>query len=221
MIAASTSVRRYARSAAGVGALVVALAASGMAQQAVVSPDELHVGDRVAVTIEGPLAFSDTLVVRAGQILRIPNMADISMAGVKRSDTERYLAQQVAKYVRNAAVHATPLIQIAVLGQVGRPGFFTMPSDVLLSDAIMRAGGPTPMADLGKTVVQRQGTEIIGQRAVSGALASGQTLDDLRIAPGDEVIVGEKSRFGFGQVLAVLSVLIPLTGLIIALSRRH
>lgn len=184
------------------------------------APGQLQVGDRVALTIEGPLAFSDTLVVRDSSILRVPNLADISVAGVRRADIQTYLTQQIAKYVRGAVVHATALIRISVMGQVGRPGFYSMPSDILLSDVVMRAGGPTPQADLNKTVVKREGTTVLGTGSVKTALASGATLDQLAIAPGDEVVVGEKSQLDARFWLNTLYVLIPLAGLILALTRR-
>jgi len=196
------------------------LAATASAQATATSAGQLQVGDRVALSIEGPLAFSDTVVVRDGYMIRIPNLADISVAGVRRSDTEQYLTQQIAKYIKDAVVHAVPLIRISVMGQVGRPGFYTMPSDVLLSDVVMRAGGPTPQSDLNKTVVKREGTQIIGPDSVKVALASGATLDQLALAPGDEVVVGEKSQLDARFWLGALSVVVPLVGLIFALTHR-
>lgn len=186
------------------------------------APDEFHVGDRIALTVEGPQAFADTAVVREGLILQLATFGDIPLAGVKRSQIQPYLTQQFSKFIRDPVVHAIPLVRISVLGEVGRPGFYTVPSDILLSDVVMRAGGPTGNADLSKTVVKRDGTEILSQAQSQAALANGETLDQLRIAPGDEVVVGQKSSFGFGTILQILGVAISLGGLLLALSyRRH
>lgn len=183
--------------------------------------DEFHVGDRIALTVEGPQAFADTALVREGLVLRLPTFGDISLAGVKRADTQKYLTQQIGKYIKDPVVHATPLVRIAILGEVGRPGFYWVPSDNLLSDVVMRAGGPTGSADLNKTVVKRSGKEVISQSQSQVALTEGKTLDDLRVAPGDELVVGQKSTFGFGNVLQILGVGISLAGLLLALSYRH
>lgn len=183
--------------------------------------DEFHVGDRIALTVEGPQAFADTALVREGLVLRLPTFGDISLAGVKRADTQKYLTQQIGKYIKDPVVHATPLVRIAILGEVGRPGFYWVPSDNLLSDVVMRAGGPTGNADLNKTVVKRSGKEVISQSQSQVALTEGKTLDDLRVAPGDELVVGQKSTFGFGNVLQILGVGISLAGLLLALSYRH
>ena len=204
--------RRNPRHSAG-----LSLSATVRAQEG--QPDDFHVGDRIALTIEGPQIFSDTVVVRDGLILRLPNIGDIPMAGVKRSDVESYLTQQIGKYIRNPVVHATPLVRIAILGQVGRPGFYTMPSDVLLSDVVMRAGGPTGNADLNRTVVKRAGQEVISKEQVASALSAGMTLDQLHIAPGDEMVVGEKPNSIWGTVLTVIGVSVPIISLLIYLKR--
>jgi polysaccharide export outer membrane protein len=179
------------------------------------------VGDRIALTVEGPQAFADTAVVRDGLILQLGTFGDISLAGVKRSDIQPYLTKQIGKFIKDPVVHAIPLVRISILGEVGKPGFYTVPSDMLLSDIVMRAGGPTGNADLNKTVVKREGTEILSQQQAQAALANGETLDQLRIAPGDEIVVGQKSNFGFGTILQILGVAISFAGLLLALSYRH
>lgn len=216
MIAVSRCVRGV-KGIAALAGLVLSLSATVRAQEG--QPDDFHVGDRIALTIEGPQTFSDTVVVRDGLILRLPNIGDIPMTGVKRSDVESYLTQQIGKFIRNPVIHATPLVRIAILGQVGRPGFYTMPSDVLLSDVVMRAGGPTGNADLSRTVVRRSGQEVISREQVASALTAGMTLDQLHIAPGDEMVVGEKPNSIWGTVLTVIGVTVPIISLLIYLKR--
>lgn len=195
-------------------AATLLFASAGALQGQETAPDAFHAGDRIFISVEGPVTFADTAVVREGLVIRIPNMGDISLAGVRRADAEKYLSQEIAKYVKNPVVHATPLVRIAVLGEVGRPGFYTVPSDVLLSDVVMRAGGPTGNADLNKTVVKRGGHEVISAAMARNALSSGQTLDDMRVAPGDEVVVGQQSHLGFGTVLQTVSVVASLLGIL-------
>lgn len=204
----------------GAAVLVAGWGSSGMAQAATGAPDQLQVGDRVALTVEQPFAFSDTVVVREGLMIRIPNLGDISVKGVRRADTQRYLTQQIARYVRDPVVRAVPLVRVAITGQVGRPGFYSVPSDMLLSDVVMRAGGPTGSADLDKTVVRRAGKEVIGESVARNALSTGQTLDDLRVASGDEVVVGEKSEINARFILSTIGLLAPLIYLTLYFLRR-
>jgi polysaccharide export outer membrane protein len=217
-----TAVSRCARWLTGIATfagLVLSVAASAPAQES--QPDEFHVGDRIALTVEGPQTLSDTVVVRQGLILRLVGLGDISLVGVKRTDAQKYLTEQIGKFIRNPVVHATPLVRIAVLGQVGRPGFYTLPSDVLLSDAVMMAGGPTGQADLNRTVVKRDGADLISKEDVASALSSGKTLDQLQVAPGDELVVGEKPGSSFDTVLKLLGVAVPLLSLAVYFASRR
>jgi protein involved in polysaccharide export with SLBB domain len=216
-----TAVSRCVRWLTGVvsfSALAFSLSVAAGAQEG--RTDGFQVGDRIALTVEGPQTISDTVVVREGLILRLTGLGDIALTGVKRADVQTYLTQQIGKFIRDPIVHAIPLVRIAVLGAVGRPGFYTLPSDVLLSDVVMRAGGPAGNADLNRTVVKRGNSEVISSEQVASALTAGRTLDDLRVAPGDQIVVGEKPRSTFDTLLRVLGIAVPLTTLLFYLSRR-
>ena len=216
-----TAVSRY------VGGLKAIVAAAGLlamlasaAHAQVVAPEEFHVGDRIALSVEGPATFSDTVSVRDGLILRLPNIGDIPLTGVKRANIQSYLTQAIGKFIRDPVVHATALVRISVLGAVGRPGFYTLPSDMLLSDVVMVAGGPGGNADLNRTVVKRGSEEVLSKEQVASALSSGETLDQLQLAPGDQMIVGEKPNSSFDTILKVLGVTVPVLSLLLYFSRR-
>src|SRR3569833_2460599 len=87
--------------------IVFAFARVGGAQ----APDEFHVGDRIALTVEGPQAIAgDTLVVREGLLLNLPTFGDFSLTGVKHTNNLTYLTQLISKYIMDPVVHATPLV---------------------------------------------------------------------------------------------------------------
>lgn len=213
---------KFARTIGYAAAMLACVAGVAKAQDSTSSsasamPDQLHIGDRIALTIEGPFQFADTVVVRDGYVLRLAQLGDIKVAGVRRKDTQKYLATEIGKYVKDATVHATPLVRLSVLGQVGRPGYYTMPSDILLSDVVMRAGGPGADANLNKTVVRRGGAAYISADSATKALAGGETLDDLRVAPGDEIVVGANSHVNFLTVMQYVGVIVPLISLLVYL----
>jgi protein involved in polysaccharide export with SLBB domain len=216
-----TAVSRCVRWLTGIvsfSVLAFSLSVTAGAQEG--RPDGFQVGDRIALTVEGPQTISDTVVVRDGLILRLTGLGDIPLTGVRRADIQTYLTQQIGKFIRDPVVHATPLVRIAVLGAVSRPGFYTLPSDVLLSDVVMRAGGPAGNADLNRTVVKRGNSEVISSEQVASALTAGRTLDDLHVAPGDQLVVGEKPSSKLEILLRTLSIAVPLASLLFYLSRR-
>lgn len=200
-------------------AIVVSVAALANAQQEM--PDGFHVGDRIALTVEGPQVVRDTVAVREGLILRLTGLSDISLVGVKRADVQKYLTQEISKFIKDPVVHATALVRLAVLGQVMRPGFYTVPSDALLSDVVMTAGGPTGTADLNRTVVKRGDVDVATKEQVASALSAGQTLDQLQVAPGDQLIVGAKPTSSFDTILKVVGVAVPLLSLALYFASRR
>lgn len=151
-------------------------------------------GDRVVVEVRGDSAVFDTLTVRGGPSLRLPNIPDVPLRGVLRSELQGYLTTYLARYIREPEVRAESLIRLSVLGEVGKPGFYDFNSDLLLTDAIMAAGGPTANAAIDRSTIRRGKNVILEKDRVGRAAQSGATLDRLGLRPGDEISVGLKRR---------------------------
>lgn len=164
---------------------------------------DFPVGDRLVVDVTGSLVFRDTLLIRSGQVITVANLPDIALRGVLRPELTDYLTRQIGRYVRDPVVHAQPLVRVSVSGPVARPGFYSMPADILLGDAIMRAGGPTPETDMGRTVVKRGRGETLDRGAVQRAIRDGATLEQVGIRAGDEIVVGKKRQFNLAQAIIV------------------
>jgi len=182
---------------------------------------DFQVGDRLALLVQGEPTLSDTFTVREGQLLRLPNITDLRLHGVLHSEIQDDVTRELGKYIKNPVVRATPLVRVAVLGQVGRPGYYSAPADELVSDMLMRAGGPTTNSDLNKTVVRR-GTELVyPAKTIQTAMAQGQTIDQLNLRPGDQIVVGEKPPGG--NTLRIIGIVAGLAGIAvsIALIARH
>jgi polysaccharide export outer membrane protein len=172
---------------------------------------DFQVGDRIALAVQNEPTLTDTFTVREGQTLRLPNVPDIALHGVLRSELQGYLTKQLAQYLRNPVVRATPLVRVAVLGQVVRPGYYSAPADELVSDMLMRAGGPTTNADVNKTEVRRGGVVVLRATSVQKAMSQGETIDQLDLRPGDQLVVGEHPPGG--HTLQLLGVIAALAGI--------
>lgn len=180
-------------------------------------------GDRIIIALpngigsQGP--SSDTLVVREGRILQLPRMSDFKLEGVLRSELNARLTEHVAKYVKEPTIRATPLLRVAVFGEIRNPGFFYGPADVLLSDVIMKAGGPTPNADWEKVVIKRGKDVIWTEQDVRTALIDGLSLDRLSLRAGDEVVIGRTRNVSWMTAFQVLSSLFLIAATVISVSR--
>lgn len=181
---------------------------------------DFQVGDRVALTVEGQKMFTDTFTVAPGRRLILPEIGDIPLSGVLRSELETYLTQQIAHYVVNPVVHARSLVRMSILGSVGRPGFYVVPAEALVSDALMMAGGPTPGSDLDELRIERADKEIWGGDRLAEAMRDGRTLDQLSLRAGDEIFLPPHK--GSSWLGAMKFVAVPLTtGLIYYFLRRR
>lgn len=185
---------------------------------------DFRVGDRIVVAVDsgiaGTTAQPDSFTVREGRMIEFPGLPPITLAGVLHSEIDEYLTQQLGRYFRNPSVHAYPLLRIAVYGPVGNPGFYSLPADVLLSDAIMNAGGPAATAKMEETVVKRGEREVIDERAVQRALVYGYTLSQMNLRDGDAIHVGGGSTRNWTNVLRAVSVGVGLALTVYGISSR-
>lgn len=162
---------------------------------------DFEVGDRVVLRVAGLPALTDSFTVRAGRVLQLPDIPDIPLTGVLRSELRDHLHQHLRQYVIDPAIEVRPLVRIGVLGAVETPGFYAVPPDMLLSEALMVAGGPTREADVTRTTVRRGPRVVWTENRVHRAMRSGATLDDIDLRAGDEIVVGEKRDVNWTEII--------------------
>lgn len=179
---------------------------------------DFHEGDRIVVKVQGAGGFTDTLIVRSGKRLQLPQMADLSLDAVLRSELSSKLTAYIGGYLRDPVVRATPLMRVGILGSVARPGYYYAPADLPLSDVLMLAGGPTANADLAKVSIRRRGQSIMDERNSRTALSEGRSMDMLNLQAGDEISVGEQRRFNWAVIIPTLT---GILGLLIAYTQIH
>jgi Periplasmic protein involved in polysaccharide export len=152
--------------------------------------------------------------------VQIPQVGDISLAGVLRSELVPTLSSHLGKYLRDPVVEAIPLVRVGILGNVARPGFYYAAADLPISDVLMSAGGPTPVADLGRVTVRREGQIVIDEDNTRVALREGMSMDLLHLQAGDEISVGAQKSFPWPIVIPAVSTAVGL-GLTLFLRTHH
>ena len=163
---------------------------------------DFHAGDRVALIVESqdpPAAnaanrsteqqLTDTFTVGSQQEVTLPVVGVVSLRGVLRTELEPRLTDEVARYVRDPAVHAHALVGLTVTGELVKPGYYSVPPDAVLPAVLMAAGGTTHEAKLHDMMIQRRGEIIWEGDALAQAVANGRTIDDLGLLPGDVIQV--------------------------------
>lgn len=167
---------------------------------------DYQVGDRVNLTVEGEEALADTFTVAPGRMLVLPTIGEIPLAGILRSELEAHLTEHIGQFIRNPVVRAQSLMRMSILGEVSRPGFYVLPANVPLTDALMLAGGPTTEGVLTEIRIERGSDEIWGGDLLQTAITEGRTLDQLNLRAGDRIVVPDQGWDWWSLRNAVLTV---------------
>lgn len=158
---------------------------------------DLRVGDRIDLRVEGQPDLTSEFAVVAGRVLVLPAIGEVSVEGVLRSELQDHLTREIGRYIRDPVVRARSLIRLEVIGAVGSQGFYAIPSDILITDALMQAGGPAGDAQLDKIRIERNGQVLWNSDRLRRAMQDGRTLDQLSIRAGDSIIVPRQTGEGW------------------------
>jgi protein involved in polysaccharide export with SLBB domain len=184
---------------------------------------DFEVGDRIALAVEGDpqereptdarsveRQLSDTFTVAAGKALTLPVIGVVALRGLLRAELETHLRREIGRFIWDPVVHARPLVRLSVQEGVVRPGYYSLPADAVLSDALMAAGGPAPEANVAKLRIERNGKRIWEGNVLRRAIAEGRTLDEMGLRAGDQFVVprrggnlAEGSLRVFGLLLSI------------------
>ena len=152
-------------------------------------------GDAVFVSVQRfpDLSFQATLDIQGNVI--VPIEGAVSLEGLTLQAAQEKIRRIYDQYVVNPDVTLTLTaqrpVQVTILGEVQRPGFYPLPSPQV-STALLSAGGSTNLADLRAISVQRRldNGEIIEENIdLFTPLKEGEALPDLRLEDGDVLVI--------------------------------
>jgi protein involved in polysaccharide export with SLBB domain len=149
-------------------------------------------GDELQVRVWGQVEADLRVIVdRSGQIY-IPQVGQVSVAGIHYGDLEQHLKSEISKIFRNfnitANVGRLRSIQVLVVGNARYPGTYTISSLSTLVNAIFASGGPAPQGSLRHIQVRRDGATITDFDFYD-LLIKGDKSKDVRLLPGDVLYI--------------------------------
>ena len=155
-------------------------------------------GDGLQIRVWGQLAGDLRVTVdRAGQIY-IPQVGQISVAGIHYGELEEHLKSEISKVFKNfnltVNVGRIRSIQVLVVGSARYPGTYTISSLSTLVNAIFASGGPTPQGSLRHIQVRRDGATITDFDFYD-LLVKGDKSKDVRLQPGDVLYIPHVGPF--------------------------
>ncbi len=174
-------------------AAIAAFASAGVAQEPapVISQSggsySLGPGDIVRILVWGHEEYSGQFQVDEDGKLTYPVIGEINAGELTVAALRDTLRTGLERLFTNPFVTITPQFRIAVLGEIQRPGLYTVDPTLSVLDVVAMAGGASPVGNLGKIRVLRSGAETrlsFEQEAIRG-----RTLQEIGVRSGDEIIV--------------------------------
>jgi protein involved in polysaccharide export with SLBB domain len=149
-------------------------------------------GDELQIKVWGQVQANLRVIVdRSGQIY-IPQVGQVSVAGLHYGDLEAHLKSEISKNFKNFNVTANigrlRSIQVIVVGYARYPGTYTISSLSTLVNAIFASGGPAPQGSLRHIQVRRDGGTITDFDFYD-LLIKGDKSKDVRLQPGDVLYI--------------------------------
>ncbi|HYS21692.1 MAG TPA: SLBB domain-containing protein [Gemmatimonadales bacterium] len=178
---------------------------------------DFQLGDRIFLRVDGEAQLSDTFTVGPGPALGLPQVGAVPLQGLLRSELPERLGAYLARFIRDPVVQVRPLIRILIEGEVVRPGYYAVPPQLPLADAIGAAGGLTQRAKANAIRVERGSSEIWGGDLLREALGRGYSLDQLNIGAGDRLFV--PARGDAERTFRILGLLVAIPVAVFTISR--
>ena len=161
---------------------------------AAVTPDYMiGPGDELLIRGWGQIDISNyrAVVDRTG-LIYLPTVGTISVAGVRYDQLNDYLKQAIGRYYKNFNLDVTlgrlRSIQIFVVGQVRRPGSYTVSSLSTLVNALFASGGPSKRGSLRNIQLKRAG-QVVTTFDLYDLMAKGDKSKDAQLVAGDVIYV--------------------------------
>ncbi len=162
--------------------------------------------DRVPVPSDYVIGPGDEIMVRAwGQIdvdvratvdrngrIYIPKVGAINVAATRYQDLDARVRSSISRVFKNFDMVVTlgelRSIQVFVVGQVRKPGSYTVGSLSTLVNALLASGGPTTKGSLRKVQLKR-GNKVVTEFDFYDLLLKGDKSRDAQLLPGDVIFV--------------------------------
>lgn len=149
-------------------------------------------GDTLVVQLYGKENISHSLVInREGQI-QFPQIGPVTLAGLTFAQAQKVIAEIVSEQMigikASVTMGALRTIRIFVLGEVVRPGSFTVGSLSTMTNALFASGGITNVGSLRNVQLKRNG-KVVTTLDLYDLLLDGDTSKDSRLLPGDVIFV--------------------------------
>jgi polysaccharide export outer membrane protein len=151
----------------------------------------LRPGDVIKIQVWQHEELSGEFPIDENFNLLFPIMGELSVRGLSVQELRTRIRAELGRLFTNPYVAVIPLFRVAVLGEVNRPGLYSVDPTLSVYDLVALAGGPLRAADDRDLRLIRAGELYpLPLNAVSIAQS---TLRELGVRSGDQLLVPRKA----------------------------
>jgi polysaccharide biosynthesis/export protein len=169
-------------------------------------PSTFAPADHIPVTADYVIGPGDELMIQAwGQIdldvharvdrngnIFLPKVGSVNVSGLRYAQIEDFMRSHIGRIYQNFDLNVTMgqlrSIDIYVVGQVTRPGRYTVSSLSTLTNAIFASGGPSPHGSMREAQLKRGG-KVVTTFDLYDLLLRGDKSKDVVLQPEDVIYV--------------------------------
>lgn len=160
----------------------------------------LDFGDAVNVTVERFPEFNFSAALDGNGDVIVPILGRISLKGLTLEEVETKISYELGRRFLQENPRVIALlggqrpVTLTIMGEIFRPGYYTVGQGAPMSSVLTIAGGTTNDADLRSIIVKRtlsDGTVVEEKLDLYTPLVAGKKEPRIRLQPGDTVIVSK------------------------------
>jgi polysaccharide export outer membrane protein len=173
----------------------------------VTSPLAIRPGDVVKVQVWGHDELSGEFPVDENDNLLFPLVGSINVRDVTVSQLRERLNTELSQLFQRPFFTLTPLFRVAVLGEVWKPGLYSVDPTLTVFDLLALAGGATRQAN-DKLQLIRSGRAV--RVPLDPQSIARSTLRELGVHSGDQLVMGRATftKEDWGLLLAVVNTIL-------------
>lgn len=150
----------------------------------------LRPGDIVKVQVFGHEEMSGEFPIDENLNVTLAVVGEFSVRGMSIADLRARIRHEIGQLYTQSLVTVTPKYRVAVLGEITRPGLYSVDPTMTVYDVLAEAGGPTHDARESRIRLLRGGEEY--QVTLASQAVARATLRELGIRSGDQIFVPRK-----------------------------
>ena len=167
----------------------------------------------------GDLGISNDYVIDRRGTIFLLLVGDVRVVGLTREALADTLEMRYRKFASGMSFICKPLIRIALLGSVNKPGTYIVEPTESLWSLIDQAGGPLTGAEFQKMYYMRNG-EIVAENLLA-QFERAYSIEEIGIRSGDQLYIPSKKSFRFRTLLEYSSFLSSLVILYFTIDERR